>query len=53
MSSSVQGFDVFRVHGNRGAGVLDHLIPLAQYIIAGGAIGVVDRIGLAEDGFAV
>ena len=53
MCASIQGLDVFRIHGDRCACIFDHLIPLAQNIIAGGSVGVVDRVGLAEEGFAV
>ncbi len=51
--SSVEGLDVFRIHGDGRTGIFYNLIPLAKSIVAGSAVGVVDWIWFAKNGLAV
>ena len=53
MSSSIESFDIFRVHRNSGAGILHHLIPFAEGIVTGSSVGVVDGVWFADNGLAV
>jgi hypothetical protein len=50
VGAAVESLDVLGIEVDGGGGVLDDLLPLAEGIVAGGAVGVVDRIRLAEDG---
>jgi hypothetical protein len=50
VGAAVQGLDVLGVEVDRGRGVLDDLVPVAEGVVAGGAVGVEDGVGLAEDG---
>lgn len=51
--ATVQGLDVLAVHLERGGGVLHDLSPFRHDIVAGGTVGVVDGIGLANDSLSV
>lgn len=51
--ATVQGLDVLAVHLERGGGVLHDLFPFRHDIVAGGTVGVVDGIGLANDSLSV
>lgn len=51
--ATVQGLDVFAVHGKGGAGVLNNLLPVGLDIVTSGAVGIEDGVGLADDGLAV
>jgi hypothetical protein len=50
IGAAVEGLDVLGVQVDGGGGVLDDLLPLAERVVAGGPVGVVNRIRLAEDG---
>ena len=52
-SSPVEGLDVFAVHGESGAGVLNDLLPVGLHVITGGAVGVEDGVRLAKNSLAV
>lgn len=51
--TTVQGLDVLAVHLERRGGVLHDLFPFRHDIVAGGTVGVVDGIGLANDSLSV
>ena len=51
--SSIEGLDVFVVQRQRGRGVFDDLLPIAQRVVTGGAVGVEDGVRLADDGLGV
>lgn len=51
--TSVQGLDVGRVKVESGSGIFDYLVPVAERIIAGGAVGEEDGVRLAEDSLGV
>ena len=53
MRSPVEGFDIFCIHSDGRTRILDHLVPLAESVVAGGAIRVVDWVWFAEDRLAV
>lgn len=53
IGTSIQSLDVIRVQGDGGRGVFDNLVPDAQSIVAGSAVGVEDRVGLAKDSLGV
>lgn len=47
--AAVEGLDVLGVEVDGGGGVLNDLFPVTEGIVAGGAVGVVDGVGLAQD----
>lgn len=53
IGAAVKRLDVLGVEVDGGSGVLDNLVPVAQGVVAGGAVGVVDRIRLAQNGLRV
>jgi hypothetical protein len=53
IGTAVQGLDVLGVEGDGGGGVLDDLVPVAERVVAGSPVGVVDRVGFAENGLGV
>jgi hypothetical protein len=53
VGAAVEGLDVLGVEADGGCGVLDDLLPIAERIVAGGPVRVVDRVGLAEDSLGV
>jgi hypothetical protein len=53
VGAAVEGLDVLGVEVDGSSGVLDNLVPVAQGIVAGSAVGVIDRIRLAQNGLGV
>ena len=53
MCSSIQSLHVFWVHRDSSGGVFDHLIPVAEGVVASGSVGVINGIGSAKNGFSV
>lgn len=51
--ATVQGLDVPAVHLERGGGILHDLFPFRHDIVAGGTVGIVDGIGLANDSLSI
>lgn len=53
IGTAVQGLDVVWVELEGGGGIGDNLLPLGEGIVASGAVGEVDGVGLADDGLGV
>ena len=53
VGAAVQGLDVLGVEVDGGGGILDDLVPVAQGIVAGSAVGVVDGVRLAQNRLGV
>lgn len=53
MGSTIEGFDVFGVHGDGSGAIFHDFVPVTESIVAGGSVRVVDGIRFAEDGFAI
>ena len=53
IGTAVEGLNVLGVEGDGGRGVLDDLVPVAERIVAGSPVRVVDRVGFAENGLGV
>ena len=50
---TVQGLDIFIVHGDCSAGVFDDLVPIGENVVARCTVRVVNGIRLAQDRFSI
>lgn len=53
IGTAVEGLDIVGVELEGGGGIGDNLLPLGEGIVASGAVGEVDGVGLADDGLGI